>query len=54
VGVEVVQVRAALIGLLLSVITTTVIPLVAVMTIVVMFIVYSNGHPEDTLAGGTS
>jgi hypothetical protein len=54
VGVEVLQVRAALIGLLLSVITTTVIPLFAVIFIVIMFVVYTNGHVEDTPAGGTS
>jgi hypothetical protein len=54
VGVEVLQVRAALIGLLLSVITTTVIPLFAVIFIVIMFVVYTNGHVEDTPVGGTS
>lgn len=55
VGIEVIQVRAALIGLLLSLMTTSVIPLFAAMLTVIMFAIYSNGHiAEDGVAGGTS
>lgn len=44
---SVVQVRAALVGLLLSVLTSTVYPLFAVMLTVTIFAIYSNGHFED-------
>lgn len=44
---SVIQVRAALIGLLLSVLTGTVYPLFAVMLTVTILAIYSNGHFED-------
>lgn len=42
-----IQVRAALIGLLLSVVLETVIPLTAVVLLVVVFAAYANGLPDE-------
>lgn len=54
-GTEVIQVRAALLGLLVSIAVNSAIPLFAVMLTVVVFAIYSNGEVEaDTVTGGTS
>lgn len=52
---DVIQVRVALIGLLISVVASSIIPLFAVMLTVTVFAIYSNGHiADDAVAGGTS
>jgi ABC-type Mn2+/Zn2+ transport system permease subunit len=52
VGNTAIQVRAALLGMLLSVVLENAIPLIAGALLVAVFAAYTNGYTEETEASG--